>query len=79
MNVTLDQVSAMLVASFGVSEEEVREAATLTDLDVDSLAMVEFCMMAEKEWGVTIGEDELSGENTVADLVSLLSSKRVPA
>lgn len=79
MNVTLDQVTEMLVASFGVDAEEVRAEVTLTDLDVDSLAMVEFCMMAEKEWGVTIGEDELTGENTVADVVSLLASKRVPA
>lgn len=79
MDVTLDQVTEMLVSSFGLSPEDVRAEATLAELDVDSLSMVEFCMMAEKEWDITIGEDELTGEHTVRDVVELLSSKRVPA
>lgn len=79
MDVTLDQVTEMLVTSFGLSPEDVREDATLAELDVDSLSMVEFCMMAEKEWDITISEDELSGEHTVRDVVELLSSKRIPA
>lgn len=78
MDISLDQITTMLVGSFGVSAEEVRGDTTLAALDVDSLAMVEFCMVAEKEFGVRIEEDELTGENTVQDVVDLLQNKRVP-
>lgn len=76
MVVTLDKITTML-AGFGVSADEVRGDTTLADLDVDSLAVVEFGMVAAKEFGVPIGDDELTGEHTVQDVVDLLQRKLV--
>jgi acyl carrier protein len=76
MDVTVDQVKALLVASFGVAANEVREDVTFAALDVDSLALVEFALMVQKEFGVEIDEDELSPEFTVRDVVNLIEGKK---
>jgi acyl carrier protein len=76
MVVTLDKIIAML-AGFGVSADEVRSDTTLAELDVDSLAIVEFGMVAAKEFGVPIADDELTGEHTVQDVLDLLQQKLV--
>jgi len=76
MDVTVDQVRALLVASFGVAATEVEEDVTFAALDVDSLALVEFSLMVEKEFGVPIDEDELTAEYTVRDVVDLIEGKK---
>ena len=76
MDVTVDQVKALLVASFGVAAKEVREDVTFAALDVDSLALVEFSLMVQKEFGVAIDEDELTAEFTVSDVVDLIEGKK---
>ncbi|WP_436498550.1 acyl carrier protein [Actinokineospora sp. HUAS TT18] len=76
MDVTLDQVRTLLVASFGVGAEEVGAEVTLAELDVDSLALVEFALMAEKEFGVAIDEEEISKDFTMGDVVTLIERKK---
>lgn len=76
MQISIDQVTTLLTASFGVSATEIGPDATFADLDVDSLALVEFAMVVEKEFGVRIGEDELTGEHSVRDVVALIEGKR---
>ena len=76
MDFSLRQVTALLVASFGVEEREIEPDVTFAELDVDSLALVEFALMIEKEFGVEVGEDELTGESTVRDVVALIEDKK---
>jgi acyl carrier protein len=76
MDISLRQVTDLLVASFGVRVEEIQPDVTFAELDVDSLALVEFAMMVEKEFGVSVGDDELSGQNTVRDVVALIEDKK---
>lgn len=71
----LERLAALLIARFGVSRDEVRPDATFAELDLDSLALVEFAMVAEKEFGVPIGEDEMSPQATVTDAVALIGGK----
>lgn len=75
---TLDRLSGILTAYFGVEESEVRPDVTFAELDLDSLAIVEFALVAEKEFGVVIGEDEVSPQATVTDALALLGAKGVP-
>ena len=77
MNTVLSQVTVLLVETLGVSPEEVTPEVVLADLDVDSLAMVEFAMAAKTELGVDIGDNELTSRNTVRDMVELIECKRV--
>ena len=46
-------------------------------LDLDSLGIVEFAMVAEKEFGVVLAEDEVSPKARVAEAVALLAAKGV--
>jgi acyl carrier protein len=79
MNDLLSRVSTLLTTRFGVATEELRADAKLTDLDLDSLSLVELGLVAEKEFGVRLGEDEIAPEDTVADLVQLIAGKGVAA
>jgi acyl carrier protein len=79
MNDLLNRVSVLLTTRFGVPAEEFRGDATLADLDLDSLSLVEFGLVAEKEFGVRLGEDEISPNDTVEALVRLIASKGVAA
>lgn len=71
------RLSALLIARFGVTAEELTPDVTYAELDLDSLALVEFIVVAEEEFGVPISEDELSPEDTVTDTVELLGAKGV--
>lgn len=72
------RLSTILVTYFGVEESEVRPGVTFAELDLDSLAIVEFALVAEKEFGVAIGEDEVSPHATVDDALAMLDAKGVP-
>lgn len=75
MSTVLDRLTTMLTDRFGVPADELRPEATFAELDLDSLALVEFALVAEKEFGVPIGEDEVSTDATIADAVRLIASK----
>lgn len=71
----VERLADVLVTYFGVEADEVRPEATFTELDLDSLAIVEFALVAEKEFGVAIGEDEVSPHATVAEALVMLEAK----
>jgi acyl carrier protein len=58
-----------------IQPELITPEASMADLDVDSLAMVELSMELEKAHGLTIDEAELHELNTVGDLVGLMERK----
>jgi acyl carrier protein len=71
----LERLTTLLITRFGVTEDELRPDVTFAELDLDSLALVEFTMVAEKEFGVPIGEDDLTPQATVTDAVELIGSR----
>ena len=71
----LERLAALLITRFGVTRDEVRPDVTFAELDLDSLALVEFAMVAEKEFGIPIGEDELAPQATVTDAVELIAAR----
>ncbi|MGH3943093.1 MAG: phosphopantetheine-binding protein [Pseudonocardiaceae bacterium] len=75
MDDLLNRIEVLLCTRFGVPKEEFRVDAALADLDLDSLALVEFGLVAEKEFGVRVREEEVSPDDTVEDLVKLISGK----
>jgi len=76
---TLDRLREILISYFGVEADEVRLDATFAQLDLDSLAIVEFALVAEKEFGVAIGEDEVSPHATVTEALAMLGAKGIPS
>jgi acyl carrier protein len=79
MSTVLQQLTTLLVERFGVTDSEVNADSTFAELDLDSLALVEIALVAQKEFNVPIGEDELSPEDTVQTMVELVDAKRAAA
>jgi acyl carrier protein len=72
-----ERLATLLISRFGITEGELRPDVTFAELDLDSLALVEFAMVAEKEFGIPIGEDELSAQDTLAAAEELIDNKLV--
>lgn len=51
------------------------EAGFASDLDADSLDLVELVMALEEEFGISVDESELEGVETVGQAFQLVSSK----
>ena len=69
------RVKAIIVDKLGVEESEVTEEASFTnDLGADSLDTVELIMEFEKEFSVSIPDDQAENIQTVGQAITYLSS-----
>jgi acyl carrier protein len=69
------RVKAIIVDKLGVEESEVKNEASFTnDLGADSLDTVELIMEFEKEFGITIPDDQAEKIATVGDAVSYIEA-----
>ena len=65
------KVKAIIVDKLGVDEAEVKPEASFTnDLGADSLDTVELIMEFEKEFGVSIPDEEAQKISTVGDAIT---------
>ncbi|MEU5216584.1 acyl carrier protein [Streptomyces sp. NPDC020807] len=53
--------------------ETITTDSTFAELELDSLAIAEFTVVAEKRLGVVVDIDAVSGVGTVGELVDLMS------
>lgn len=68
-----EKVKAIIVDKLGVDEADVVETASFTqDLGADSLDTVELIMEFEKEFGITIPDDDAEKITTVGDAISYI-------
>ena len=66
-----ERVKAIIVDKLGVEESEVTlEASFTNDLGADSLDTVELIMEFEKEFGISIPDDQAEKISTVGDAVA---------
>lgn len=73
MSEIASRVKSIIVDKLGVDENHVTESAAFTtDLGADSLDTVELIMEFEKEFGVTIPDDEAEKIATVGDAISYI-------
>ncbi len=69
-----DRVKNIIVEKLGVDESEVVESASFTnDLGADSLDTVELIMEFEKEFDVSIPDDQAENISTVGEAIAYLS------
>ena len=75
MSEIASRVKAIIVDKLGVDEADVVETARFTnDLGADSLDTVELIMEFEKEFGVSIPDDQAEKIGTVGDAVSYIEA-----
>ena len=73
MSEIASRVKAIIVDKLGVEESEVTTEASFTnDLGADSLDTVELIMEFEKEFGISIPDDQAEKIVTVCDAVSYI-------
>ena len=69
------RVKAIIVDKLGVDESEVKPEATFTnDLGADSLDTVELIMELEKEFNITIPDDQAEKIATVGDAIAYVEA-----
>lgn len=70
-----NRVKAIIVDKLGVNESEVTPSATFTnDLGADSLDTVELIMELEKEFNITIPDDQAEKIATVGDAIAYVEA-----
>ena len=71
------KVSAIIVEKLGVDESDISPEASFTnDLGADSLDTVELIMEFEKEFDMTIPDEDAEQIATVGDAVDYVESKK---
>ena len=75
MSEVASKVKAIIVEKLGVEESEVTDTASFTnDLGADSLDTVELIMEFEKEFGISIPDDQTEKIATVGDAISYIEA-----
>ncbi len=70
------QVKSIIVEKLGVDESDItREASFTNDLGADSLDTVELIMEFEKEFDITIPDEDAEKISTVGDAIDYLTQK----
>ena len=73
MSAIESKVKAIIVAKLGVEESQVTPEASFTaDLNADSLDTVELIMEFEKEFGISIPDDDTSKIKCVQDVIDYI-------
>jgi acyl carrier protein len=63
------------LVELGTERAELSREATLEDLDVDSLDLVELAQIVEDEYGVELRGDDVKDVKTVGEVIDLVVSK----
>lgn len=75
MSEIADRVKNIIVDKLSVDEDKVTENASFTtDLGADSLDTVELIMEFEKEFGITIPDDQAEKIATVGDAIKYIEA-----
>ena len=77
-DVTTDNVEKVIydgLVELGTERDELSREATLEDLDVDSLDLVELAQIVEDEFGVELKGYDVKDVKTVGEVIDLVVSK----
>ncbi|HEX3784568.1 MAG TPA: acyl carrier protein [Pseudonocardiaceae bacterium] len=72
-----DDVKALIIERFSVTESVISETATLDELGLNSLDAVELAKVVSDELGVHITDDEVFELDRLDRIVALLESRRI--
>ena len=73
----MEQITAILVESFGLSPEEVKADSRLeADLGINSLELAELALRCDEEFGGEIEDDDIHRLITVGDVANYIEEKQ---
>ena len=74
---TFEKVRKIVAEKLGVQETKIEETSSfVNDLGADSLDVVEFVMEVEKEFDITIPDEEAAKLTTVGDAVKYIEAHK---
>ncbi|KAF5991193.1 acyl carrier protein [Streptomyces mirabilis] len=76
MSTTYDQLVEILARLHDAPADRISPEATIAELGVDSLTMVEISIRIERDLGVAVGDDELRPDLTLVDLAGLVDARQ---
>jgi acyl carrier protein len=74
MDRAYDHLVTLLADKFEVDSNRIASDATLGELDLDSLAVVELYVTLQEEWQIPLDDSAASAELTVADVARSVSA-----
>jgi len=77
-DVTTDNVEKVIfdgLVELGTERDALNREASLEDLDIDSLDLVELAQIVEDEFGVELRGDDVKDVKTVGEVIDLVVSK----
>ncbi|MFY4723496.1 acyl carrier protein [Streptomyces sp. LaBMicrA B280] len=75
MNRVHSRLASLLRNKFEVPADRIVPTATLGELDLDSLAVVELYVTLQEEWGIPLDDSGASAELTVAEVARAVSEQ----
>jgi acyl carrier protein len=75
---TLESIESTLfdaIANLGPERADVKREATLEQLDLDSLDLVEIAQMVQETWGVEFDPQDFADVKTVGDALDLVAAR----
>ena len=74
---TLERIVATIVDELGIDEKEISENSRISsDLDVNSLELLNVVMAIEEDFGITFDENKLRKIKTVGDIANYVEKIR---
>lgn len=68
-----EKLCAIIEEITGINSDEIAIDATLDDLDLDSLDVVEIMMASEDEFDITIEDETVEKAKTIGDIVDIIT------
>jgi acyl carrier protein len=63
------------IAEIGPDRSDVRREATLEDLDIDSLDLVEIAQLVQETWGIELEPQDFADVRTVGDALDVVIAR----
>ncbi|MCI5971540.1 MAG: acyl carrier protein [Anaerococcus sp.] len=70
-----ERLKELAVENLDLDPNEIDFDSKISDLDIDSIDLVDFIMLIEDEYSVEFSDEELDEIETLADIVSVIESK----
>lgn len=70
-----ERLKELAIENLDLDPSEIDFDSKISDLDIDSIDLVDFIMLIEDEYSLEFSDEELDEIETLADIVSVIESK----
>ena len=70
-----ERLKELAIENLDINPDEIDLDSKISDLDIDSIDLVDFIMIIEDEFSIEFSDEELDEIESLSDIVSLIESK----